>query len=80
MLNYLQNHYDLSNTIVLSNSDGGSGYEPEVFQELTLGCKQHEHFLDRYHLNRKIRERMYFCPQELLNKMMVAVKNIQKMT
>lgn len=78
MLDYLQKHYDLSNTIVLSNSDGGSGYEPEVFQELALGCKQHEHFLDRYHLNRKIRERMYFCPQELLDKMMVAVKQYSK--
>ncbi len=62
----------------MSNSDGGSGYEPEVFYELALGCKQHEHFLDRYHLNRKIRERMYFCPIELVDKMVMAVKNYSK--
>ena len=78
MLEYLRKNYDLRNTIILSNSDGGSGYEPEVFYELALDCKQHEHFLDRYHLNRKIRERMYFCPIELVDKMTIAVREYSK--
>lgn len=31
MTEYLGNTYDLSETVVLSNSDGGSGYEKAVF-------------------------------------------------
>ena len=73
MLDYLHNHYDLSNTIILSCSDGGSGYDPEVFFELALGCKQHEHFLDRYHLIRKLEERAYFCEPELVDKLKQAI-------
>lgn len=55
---YLENHYDLRETIVFSNSDGGSGYEWDVFEELALGCLTHEHFRDSYHVNRKIKERL----------------------
>ncbi|WP_327795969.1 type I-E CRISPR-associated protein Cas6/Cse3/CasE, partial [Tetragenococcus koreensis] len=47
----------------VSNSDGGSGYEKAVFDELALGCLRHEHFRDRYHVQRKIKERLYFAPQ-----------------
>ena len=65
MLDYLHKHYDLSETIILSNSDGGAGYEPAVFTELALGCRQHEHFMDRYHLGQKLQERMDFCPELL---------------
>nr|WP_095759706.1 UPF0236 family protein [Ligilactobacillus salivarius] len=78
MLRYLHDNYDLTDTIVLTNSDNGSGYEPEVFQELTLECKQHEHFLDKYHLNRKIEERMYFCDFELIKKMKQAIYEYSK--
>ncbi|MCF1620890.1 UPF0236 family protein, partial [Tetragenococcus koreensis] len=44
IMNYIQAHYDLTNTVVVSNSDGGSGYEKAVFDELSLGCLRHEHF------------------------------------
>ncbi|WP_010581432.1 ISLre2 family transposase, partial [Liquorilactobacillus vini] len=57
---YLQAHYDLKQTIVISGSDNGSGYEAEVFKELAPDCLRHEHFLDQYHLNRKIQERLSF--------------------
>lgn len=63
LMRYLQAHYDLSETIVISNSDGGSGYEKEVFDELCLGCSQHEHFRDRYHVHRKVKERLNFDPK-----------------
>ena len=69
---YLQETYDLTDTIVISNSDGGSGYEPEVFEEICLGCKKHEHFRDIYHVQRKIKERLNFVPQ-LQSKMMAAI-------
>lgn len=63
MMHYLQANYDLRDTVVVSNSDGGSGYEKAVFDELALGCLRHEHFRDRYHVQRKVKERLYFVPQ-----------------
>lgn len=55
---YLDNHYDLSQCTVLSNSDGGSGYTKDVFDELAAGSQRHEHFRDQYHVNEKIRQRL----------------------
>ena len=61
---YLEKHYDLSKCIVLSNSDGGSGYTKEVFEELTEGCKENHYFRDRYHVNEKIRQRLSFLKRK----------------
>ncbi len=74
MMAYLQAYYDLSYTVVISNSDGGSGYEKAVFDELSLGCLCHEHFRDRYHVHRKIKERMAFVPQ-LQHRMIRAIEH-----
>ena len=74
MMAYLQAYYDLSHTVVISNSDGGSGYEKAVFDELALGCLRHEHFRDRYHVHRKIKERMAFVPQ-LQHRMIRAIEH-----
>ncbi|MCF1633125.1 ISLre2 family transposase, partial [Tetragenococcus koreensis] len=74
IMNYIQAHYDLTNTVVVSNSDGGSGYEKAVFDELSLGCLRHEHFRDRYHVHRKIKERLSFVPQ-LQNRMIQAIQH-----
>ena len=63
---YLEKHYDLSKCIVLSNSDGGSGYTKEVFEELTEGCKENHYFRDRYHVNEKIRQRLSFLEKKKL--------------
>ena len=38
---YLQSKYDLAHVVVVSNSDGGSGYGKDVFGSLVIGCKQH---------------------------------------
>lgn len=55
---YLKQNYDLTQTMVISSSDNGSGYEAAVFTELALNAQQQVHVLDRYHLNRKLRERL----------------------
>ena len=55
---YLENHYNLTQCTVLSNSDGGRGYTKDVFDELAAGSRHHEHFRDRYHVNEKIRQRL----------------------
>ncbi|MFT9014065.1 ISLre2 family transposase [Liquorilactobacillus mali] len=69
---YLQAHYDLKKTIIISGSDNGSGYEAEVFKELAPDCLKQEHFLDQYHLNRKLQERLSF-DFELIKPMKKAV-------
>ncbi|MBP1041144.1 hypothetical protein I6N95_09020 [Vagococcus sp. BWB3-3] len=56
MARYLENHYDLRETSVFSNSDGGSGYEREVFEELALGCLAHDHFQVSYHVNPELKD------------------------
>lgn len=55
---YLANHYDLRSTLVITSSDNGSGYEPEVFNELAVGAARHVHILDRYHMARKLKARL----------------------
>ena len=57
---WLEKEYDLRNTIVISNSDGGSGYERDKFDAIIGQTKRHEHFRDTYHVNRKIKERLSF--------------------
>ena len=71
---YLQNKYDLAHMVVVSNSDGGSGYGKDVFGSMVIGCKQHEHVLDRYHVNRKLKERLYFTEPALQNEIRNALR------
>lgn len=71
---FIDQHYDLRQTTFLTGSDNGSGYEPAAFAELALTAKQHEHFLDRYHLNRKIRQRLNAMPKKLQSKLFQAVQ------
>ena len=60
---YLANNYDLSNTLIISNADGGAGYAKKDFDEISTGCKKHEHFLDVFHLNKKVKDRLCFAPE-----------------
>lgn len=71
---YISNHYDLRNTIVLSNSDGGAGYGKEAFDEIIGKVKQHEHFRDRYHVNRKLKERLSGSDRKLAKELQKAVR------
>ena len=66
MREYLERYFDLSQCLVLSNSDGGSGYEAAVFADMVDGCKSHEHFRDRYHVNEKIKQRLNFADKDLV--------------
>lgn len=59
---YLANTYDLSDTLIISNADGSAGYAKKDFDEIVGRCKQHEHFLDVFHLNKKIKDCLGFMP------------------
>ncbi|TYZ23375.1 ISLre2 family transposase [Selenomonas ruminis] len=74
MTDYLSMHYDLSKTIVMSNSDGGSGYTQSVFAEILGRTKRHEHFMDSYHVNKKIKDRIAWVGKELTNKLHNALR------
>lgn len=58
---YLSSIYDLEHTIVVSNTDGGPGYSMDNCSMVIGRCKQHIHFIDRYHVNKKIKTRLAFC-------------------
>lgn len=64
---YLLGHYDLSKTTVLSNGNGGSGYQFQDFERMVEGCLDHQHFRDCYHVHEKIRTRLSFCNKELVD-------------
>lgn len=70
---YLIHTYDLSSTLVLSNSDGGPGYGKEVFDRILGVVGRHEHFRDRYHVNKKCKERLNFAPRKLVDDVQRAI-------
>lgn len=55
---WLEKEHDLRNTIIISNSDGGSCYERDKFDTIIGQTKRHQHFRDTYYVNRKIKERL----------------------
>jgi hypothetical protein len=66
LMDYLYNYYEFqTNTLLVTNSDMGSGYTAYVFDEIAkaFGCR-HEHFWDAYHLNRRIKNEMKAVPIE----------------
>ena len=71
--NYLYRTYDLKNTIIVTNSDGGKGYSQKTFKSLLPVVKGHEHFLDRYHITLKLEQRV-FVP-ELIPAFQKAINN-----
>lgn len=70
---WLEKEYDLRDTIVISNSDGGSGYERDKFDGIIGQTQRHEHFRDAYHVNRKIKERLSF-DKKMANLMIRAIR------
>lgn len=57
---YLSTHYDLSRTIIIANSDGGSGYEADKFQSLGARRSLFEYCLDSYRVMRYLTGKLGF--------------------
>lgn len=70
---YLDQTYDLKQSIVISNSDGGSGYEADRFEAIIGMCRRHEHFRDKFHVHRKIKTRLSF-DKPMMNRLTQAVR------
>ena len=75
MLHYIGSHYDLTHTLVLSNSDGGAGYSIDAFKEIVGKVGRHEHFRDWYHVQRKCKERLSWANRKLRRELHRALKN-----
>jgi Uncharacterised protein family (UPF0236). len=63
LMEYWDNAYNLKQTVIISNGDGGSGYTKDVFDELSYTAARHEYFLDAFHVNKKIKDRLYFAKE-----------------
>ncbi len=74
--NYVDNHYHLCNLTIISNGDGGPGYDEKGFWWMCWGCREHIHVRDDFHVNKKIRERLSFCPKEFVDEM---IRELRKM-
>ena len=59
--------------MIISNADGGAGYAKKDFDEIVGRCAKHEHFLDVFHLDKKIKDRLCFAP-ELQGKLIYALE------
>ncbi|MGU7886855.1 ISLre2 family transposase [Streptococcus suis] len=76
VLDILENEFEITKeTIFITNSDGGKGYTPYIFQELVKAFphKAHYHFWDRYHVNRELAQMLSSGPKELYSQAMKAL-------
>lgn len=73
---YLDNYFRLGHLTVISNGDGGSGYDKRGFQGICWGCREHIHVRDDFHVNKKIRERLSFCPKVLVDEIIRELKSL----
>lgn len=76
VLDILENEFEITDeTIFITNSDGGKGYTPYVFQELVKSFphKKHEHFWDRYHINKELGLMFANYPKQLFQDAMKAI-------
>ena len=81
LLDLIYQHYDIdSNTMIVTNSDGGKGYSPKVFKELAdaFNPKKHFHFWDAFHVNQALKRNLSSFPSGLTNKAFKAIKNRDK--
>lgn len=68
LLDMIYNNYDVTpETVIVTNSDGGSGYSPAFFKELVSTFKpgSHFHFWDAYHVNQALKKNLRPFPAEL---------------
>lgn len=68
LLDTLYNQFEItSDTVIVTNSDGGHGYSPEVFKDLASAFrpKIHYHFWDAFHVNELIKKTFRSFPAAL---------------
>lgn len=81
LTDYLYRNYKLKNTVVVINTDGGVGYEPMFIRKLLPEKpKRVEQFIDPYHLQLKLSERVFIPELYPFFKEALAEYSREKMT
>lgn len=75
LIDYIYNNYNTTNTVLITNADGGKGYSENIFKEIAknLRFKHHEHFWDAYHVYQQINTVYKEHPLELREKVYDAI-------
>lgn len=81
LMDILVSRFDLSDTIFISNSDGGKGYSPQIFKDIANAFqpKQHIHFWDAYHVNQLLLKLLAPFPKELMQQAFRAIREQNNM-
>lgn len=75
LIDYIYNHYNPTNTVLVTNADGGKGYTDTLFKRIAeeFRFKHHEHFWDAYHVYQQINTMYKEHPLELREKVYEAI-------
>lgn len=78
LMDVLTKHFEITpETVIVTNSDGGKGYSPNVFKDLISAFKPraHFHFWDVFHVNQALKKNLRAFPSELTKQAFKAVKS-----
>ncbi|MBF0780079.1 MULTISPECIES: ISLre2 family transposase [unclassified Granulicatella] len=81
LVDYIYNTYHITDdTMLITNADNGVGYGVNFFKDIAKACriKRHEHFIDAYHINQKIRMMYATYPQDLKKKLLASIYTANK--
>lgn len=82
IIDLIYSHFELTpNTLLVTNSDGGSGYSKNFFIEFgkTFHVKKHIHFWDRFHVNKLIKQHISSLSPELGNRAFQSIRDRNKL-
>lgn len=81
LLDVIYNHFEVTpETIIITNSDGGHGYSPQIFQDISRAFKprDHFHFWDAFHVHQSLKTNLTPLSAELTEEAFKAVKKRDK--
>lgn len=81
LLDILTKQFEITpETVIVTNSDGGAGYSPQVFKDLVRAFKpkNHFHFWDAFHVNQSLKKNLRPFSSDLIKQAFEAVKRRDK--
>ena len=81
LIDLIYNHFEITpKTLIITNSDGGHGYSPHIFQDLASAFKPkaHFHFWDAFHVHQALKINLTPLSAELTEEAFKAIKKRDK--
>ena len=81
LIDLIYNHFEVTpKTLIITNSDGGHGYSPHIFQDLASAFKPkaHFHFWDAFHVHQALKINLTPLSAELTEEAFKAIKKRDK--